>query len=363
MGLEQMEVNGDSFQDLAELSTLTTVQHALQAHAELQSVHSQAAYEAGVWSFWFKRNPLMRQRDYALDHLTTLIAALPPAWVTACQSAVGPAALGPSPAVVFSQQLLPRLGWPSGLRRGRFVTLTALTVKEATALQLGPLHHARATKFISFLTLACQDRLVRDPLPSVEELLKLLGRLWQVPWENTRKEFFWRLCLDGIPTASRMHLVGESCACGFLAPDRDHHYWQCPVAEAVLQELRRNLGGVALRRVHVWLARSPTSTLHRQLWLVVCQAALLAMDKGRRVLTAIRLGSDAAPAGAPTLPLDLQLVLARKVAVVSFWDLLQDFIGLRLCPQAWMQQVPAQHPFLGAQVHPDGSRSLVLHRA
>jgi hypothetical protein len=87
------------------------------------------------------------------------------------------------------------------------------------------------------------------------------------------------------------------------------------------------------------------------------------MDKGRRVLIAIRLGSDAAPAGAPALPPDLQLVLAKKVAVVSFWDLLQDFIGLRLCPQAWLQQVPAQHPFLGAHVHPDGSRSLVLHRA
>ena len=51
------------------------------------------------------------------------------------------------------------------------------------------------------------------------------------------------------------------------------------------------------------------------------------------------------------------------VAVVSFWDLLQDFIGLRLCPQAWLQQVPAQHPFLGTQVRPNGSLRLVLHRA
>ena len=362
-GMEQVEVQGDTFQDLAELSTITTIQHALQAHAELLAVHSQAAYEAGVWTFWLKRSPLLRQRDYALDRLTALVGVLAPAWVAACQSAVGPAALGPSPSVVFLQQLLPRLGWPSGTRRGRFVALTSLTVKEATALQLRPLHQARATKFISFLTLACQGRLVRDPLPSVEELLKLLGRLWEVPWENTRKEFFWRLCLDGIPTASRMHLVGESCACGSLAPDRGHHYWECPVAEAVLHELHRNLGGPALRRVHVWLARPPISTLHKELWLVVCQAALLAMDKGRRVLTAIRLGSDEAPAGAPVLPPDVQLVLARKVAVVSFWDLLQDFIGLRLCPHAWLQQVPAQHPFLGTQVRPNGSLCLVLHRA
>jgi hypothetical protein len=362
-GLEQLQVQGDSFQDLAELSTITTVQHALQAHAELQPPQTQAAYEAGVWTFWFKRNPLLRERDHAQAHLAALVGAIPQPWKAACQTAVGSAAFGPSPSSVFHDRLLPRLGWPSALRRGRFTSLTALTVKEATALQLSPLRDARAHKFTSFLTLACQGMVGRDPAPSVDELLGLLGRLWEVPWDNQRKEFFWRLCLDGIPTASRMHLVGDSCACGALAPDRGHHYWDCPVAQAVLQELTRNVGGPALRRVHLWLSRPPTPALQRPLWLIISQAALLAMDKGRRVLTAIKLGSEEAPHGAPALPPDVQLVLARKVAVVTFWDMLQDFIGLGLCPRDWLQQVPAQHPFLGVSLAADGTHRLVLHRA
>ena len=135
------------------------------------------------------------------------------------------------------------------------------------------------------------------------------------------------------------------------------------MAQAVLQELTRNVGGPALRRVHLWLSRPPTPALQRPLWLIISQAALLAMDKGRRVLTAIKLGSEEAPHGAPALPPDVQLVLARKVAVVTFWDMLQDFIGLGLCPRDWLQQVPAQHPFLGVSLAADGTHRLVLHRA
>ena len=42
---------------------------------------------------------------------------------------------------------------------------------------------------------------------------------------------------------SRMHaLLGEPCAvCNHLAPDRGHHYWECPVAQAGVQELHRVL--------------------------------------------------------------------------------------------------------------------------
>ena len=36
-----------------------------------------------------------------------------------------------------------------------------------------------------------------------------------------------------------MHMLGEPCAalCNHLAPDRGHHYWKCPVAQAVVQDL------------------------------------------------------------------------------------------------------------------------------
>lgn len=230
-------------------------------------------------------------------------------------------------------------------------------------MQLAPLLHARAAKYNTFLTLACQGMLVRDVPPTVEELLKLLSLLWLIPWENRRKELYWRLCLDGVPTSARMHMLGDSCACGVVAPDRGHHYWDCPVAQIVLQELRRNLGGSAIRRVHVWLGRPPVPDLHKQLWLVTTQAALLAMDKGRRVLTAMKLASDEqGPQNAHALPADVQLLLAGKVAVAHFWDMLQDFVGLKLCPLDWLQNVPTQHPFLGVLVVA-GSKRLVLRKA
>jgi len=228
---------------------------------------------------------------------------------------------------------------------------------------LAPLFAARADKYTTFLSLACQGMAARDLPPTVEELRKLLCQLWEIPWENRRKEFFWRLCLDGVPTAARMHMLGDSCACGFVAPDRAHHYWDCPVAQGVCQELRRHLPSTGLRRIHVWLGRPPAPDLHRKLWLVIAQAALLAMDKGRRVLTAIKLGSDEAPQGAHVLPVDVQLVLASKVAVATFWDMLQDFVGLNLCPQEWLQHVPSQHPFLGVARALNGSKRLVLRRA
>ena len=366
-GLEQVLVHGESFQDLAELSTLTTIHHALTAHTELQQVHSQAQYEQGVWVFWFKRSPALQSLDYARAHLAALVGAIPQAWKDACNAPVSgagsPHHVLPTPTAVFTRQLWPRLGWPSGVHKGRFVPFTTLSVKEATAMQLAPLLVARAEKYTTFLTLACQGMTVRDVPPTVEELVKLLSLLWLIPWENRRKEFYWRLCLDGIPTAARMHMVGDSCACGVVAPDRGHHYWDCPVAKAVLQELRRNLGGSAIRRLHVWLGRPPVPNLHKQLWVITSQAAMLAMDKGRRVLTAIKLGSDQAPQAAHALPVDVQLLLAGKVAVATFWDMLQDFVGLKLCPLEWLQHVPSQHPFLAVFIAADGSRRLVLHKA
>ena len=136
---------------------------------------------------------------------------------------------------------------------------------------------------------------------------------------------------------------------------------------AVLAELKRNLPAYAatsFHRLHVWLARVPVCTpaLHKQVWLVVCQAALLAMDKGRRVFTAIQLGCNQPPSASASLPSDLQLVIAQRVAVATFWDMLADFAVLHLYPVEWLVQVHANHPFLGVMQDTAGSRRLVVHR-
>jgi hypothetical protein len=78
------------------------------------------------------------------------------------------------------------------------------------------------------------------------------------------------------------------------------------------------------------------------------------MDKGRRLLTALQQAEQ-------PLPCPAQLLIAQKVAAAAFWDMLADFVGLALCPAAWLIEVPSQHPFLGV-VAVAGSPSLVLRR-
>lgn len=159
-------------------------------------------------------------------------------------------------------------------------------------------------------------------------------------------------------------MVGEPCACGrAVGPGRAHLYWDCPVAQAVVDVLGRGLQSLAsppIQRAHVWLARPPCVGLHPKLWLVVSQAALLGMDKGRRALTAFKLG--ALEPGGRSLPWPIQEQIASRVAVATFWDMLTDFSSLHPVGAEWLQHVPANHPFLNVQHIAGGSLSLAVCR-
>ena len=66
-----------------------------------------------------------------------------------------------------------------------------------------------------------------------------MGRVWDLRWDNLRKEKALLLVHDGLPTAQRVHLVktnpGIACACGSPNPGRAHCFWECPVARAVVE--------------------------------------------------------------------------------------------------------------------------------
>ena len=89
--------------------------------------------------------------------------------------------------------------------------------------------------------------------------------------------------------------------------------------------------------------------------MVICLAALLAMNGGRKRLVALQLAEQPLPALA-------RLIIAKKVAATMFWDMLADFVSLKLCPADWLPAVHSQHPFVGIHIAPSGQRSLVLHR-
>ena len=135
-----------------------------------------------------------------------------------------------------------------------------------------------------------------------------------------------------------MHVLGEPCAvCDHLAPDRGHHYWECPVAQAVAHSRAAQgfgrFGGEPLNRDYDWLARRPSPHLHRGVWIIVCQAALLGMGKGRRLMVAMTLGQQLAAAWFDSLPGPARLLVVSRVAVATFWDMLADFIGLGMAPE------------------------------
>jgi len=196
------------------------------------------------------------------------------------------------------------------------------------------------------------------------ELLALLRRAWRLPWDNDRKELLWRLTLNGVPNAQHMHLLGEPCTCGVAGPGRRHHYWECPVAQAVVAAIQQRLPQPAqLQCVHVWLARPPHRTLHKGVWLVVCMAALLAMDHGRKRLCAWALPPrpDRPPPRVP--PHGQEVAVASKAAVAFFWAMLADFAGMRTCPPEWLPAISTTHPFLATHAGgQDGECALRVSR-
>ena len=358
-GLEQIDLGQQfDYRVLAECSQISTVGHAVQALSEVRQC-SRATWDM-VRQFWFGSHAgMFRDRQLAVDTLEALVGALP-TQLRQAVAAVPPGQPGIGTPTEALARLVGRLGWSCPLRQNHTVGLPQLSVRVATALQLQPVLDARREKHEAFLSLAC----VGLPAPlraQPPELMVLFRQLWQLPWENQRKELFWRLTLDGLPTAARMRM-GEPCACGHLAPDRKHHFWECEVAVAVRGEMHRGLAGLvspaALRCDHVWLARCPSPQVHPRLWLVVCLSALLAMNGGRKSLFALCRG----PRG---LPGHLACNIAVRVAKAQFWDMLADFVGLKLCPARWLEEaaaLPQPHPFLGILTGGQGQRSLILRR-
>lgn len=185
---------------------------------------------------------------------------------------------------------------------------------------------------------------------TADGLRATLKRLWQLPWENCRKEPFWRLVYNAHPTAARLHLP-DPCTCGTAPADRQHHFWACPIARAVLSAITASLpfqpstsGAAAdvppdLPQRAIWLAQAPPA-VHEGVWGVVCLAAVEAMDHGRRRMYAMRHTTAVLP------PPTAIVATCSRSAVARFWCLLADFAALRRAPASWRTHCPPGHPFL-----------------
>ena len=177
-----------------------------------------------------------------------------------------------------------------------------------------------------------------------------------LPWGSEHREILWRLVHNAVPVSARM--TGRSarpCACGHELPDHAHCFWDCPCTQPirdllteVLQAAAPDGQTVTLQRHHLWLADRPLPRLHHGVWVVVCLAALNAMDSVRRTIT--RLSIKYAPDGGP-LPAPRRQSTCRQAknsGPAAFKKLLANFASQKR-RDSWCAGLSETHPFVASQ--------------
>ena len=255
-----------------------------------------------------------------------------------------------------------------------------------------------------------------DAEPGLNKLYTAFRKCWKMHWDNAFKEVYWRLTMDGLPTAARMHMQAYTCVCVDPCPDHLHHFWNCPVARVVIEAIEAELqppwctrvpGSTPIEQQHVWLMHPPRidKHLHHDVWRIVCLAALNAMYVGLKAANRDHyqqsmLQQSQAPLPPPALPIgqrritdwftpaaltedqqrhqqamqqrqqqqqqledqqrqqQRQQVLQemQQLAVARFWELLIDWVAVNQRPPRWFAQVATDHPFLSR----DDLRNLIV---
>jgi hypothetical protein len=279
--------------------------------------------------------------------LVALERHIDPAWMAAARGAEAQELLEARAVGGVDHMLQRRLGWAAAEGGGVGCPVLELTVKAGTELQLGPERQAKEASWRKFYA-AASGRPPSTP-GACEEVQAWLGRVWDGGWENKRKEQVFKLVYDGFATKARMHMLGALCACGVVCPGREHAFWDCPVAAAVVGAIRAQLPPcVSLGREHVWLGKGPACDLDGGIWDVVAVAAIGAMAEGRALLVRWELAPEPPAAGAGP-PADSRVAVASRQAVMSFWAGLQEFASLQRWPRGWAVSLPARSRFLRPQ--------------
>ena len=261
---------------------------------------------------------------------------LPAAWLEASRAACAQGGPGVPPEPEAIAAVARRLGWQWGSAVGR---LEQYTVKQGTKwLQSQSPGYARQQDLLSaFSTMAGQ------PTHACMAIVPRLQAMWRIPWHNKNKEVYWRLALNGLPTAERMAQV-ERCACGAEGPHgRLHYFFDCPVAQHLIHELQAALDSPSPVRAADLLHASWPPICHAGVGQVVTLAATdalwRAVQRGRKAQTPSR-GRPAETAGT-TLAARL-----GRLAVAHFWDRLADFCALQLAPATWRAECTGGGRFL-----------------
>lgn len=182
---------------------------------------------------------------------------------------------------------------------------------------------------------------------------------WKLKVPNVYKEAAWRLTLNAFPMAERMDTGTQCVACGVSQPGVCHHFWSCPVAVAVREEVEGQLRAFgmlpadgSLRCAELWMGLKPAPQLHRLVWDLVCLASVHAMNLGRQAAWAVR-GLEV-----PVLVADV----AVRAACADFWSVLADLAVSVVVPEAACDASLAQQPFVSWHEAADGGGGMRVRR-
>ena len=355
---------------LAGCHALRTLGDAISALAELSN---PGALSGPAWDQWLATrlapDPSCRPKTLARVRmaLLSLLGDISIAWRVAAETALanGSAATAPLEGAVRGT-IVERLGWRVGTA---VIPLKQLTVKAATWMQMGAVERQRTQMHAAYEREARQQLAgpAAGPAPAADappKVVPVLTRLWRVAWEREHKETFWRLTVDGVPLPGNSHLsqlAPEACACGcyggaaaVTGSPRAHHFWECPVAKAVVDQIAAHVPGT-ISRAHLWMAEPPAG-MQQCVWDVVVLAATSAMEWARVGLRAA-LGRAQTPSGQLAAQPNEGGVVetnaghverAKARAVVDFWQRLRCFAALGVPEKGW-EGVQADHPILSVQ--------------
>lgn len=309
-----------------------------------------------------------------------IINLLPPSWWTTA-FLLPPSPLPPSPSFDLSSPavstIIGRLGWPGVpllqlIQQPQNQDLQPVSVKSATSILIKPALAAQISARATFISRAVNLGLhppITSPTPTA--FSSSLTRVWKLTWLNHHKEPLFRLSLNGFPGRHLLH----PCPCGGHVPSssptvdralawRDHHFWLCPVAQAIVVALAAALPAslcITLECRHLWLLSPPHPSLHADVWSVIATAAIAAMESARRYMVKVHLNHDYSqqlitnffrpsdPSHPPLVNVS-PLSRASRFAVFRFWALIRDFVDLNtLIPSHWRALDKLQgHPILSS---------------
>jgi hypothetical protein len=247
-----------------------------------------------------------------------------------------------------------QLGWHvPGLRKP--LLLSALTVRAATALLLpqgdGSVVAVRRARILALVSQVLPDLTLAEQGTVSARVASSLSLLWRLRWAPTHKQVYWRLLVDALPTAERLHQGSVVCPCRVhpeseRRPGRLHYFVGCWVAACVYQTLTSACGHSVTPR-HVLFLQPPPG-VYAPVWRVVCLAAVNAMWHER----VLRDGGAADGHWRRT-------AARGRAAIDSFWGYLSDFCAHGRPPGGWRRRVLPSHPFM---CYPAESASLRVRR-